>query len=80
MRSELEESLEVLPEVGGSTGLKGQHIGPAVLFTDVQHGAAGEEGIARHTQAGLREVAFQGWGESSKGFEFAILFDGFVGG
>lgn len=69
---------EVLPQVGGPAALEGQHEGPVILFTDVEHGAAGEEGIAADTQAGLRKVSLEGRGESGEGFEFAILFDFFV--
>lgn len=73
--NELEECDEVPPEVGGSTGLESQDEGPVVVVADVQHGSAGEEGIACHTQGGLREVAFQGWSESGEGVEFTVLFD-----
>ena len=78
LREKLEEPLEVLPQVGSSTGLEGEYIRPVVLLTDVQHGAAGQEGIAANAQAGLREVPFVGGGQSGEGVEFAILFDCFV--
>lgn len=75
---ESEQSVEVLPQVGSSTGLEGQHEGPMGVFTDVQHGATGEERIAAHAQTGLREVPFEGGGKSGEGVEFAVLFDCFV--
>jgi len=78
---EFEESLEVLPQVGGAAPLEGQHVGPVILFTDIQHGAAGEKRIPANAQAGLRKVSLKCGGESvapRAPFELAILFDFFV--
>lgn len=77
---ELEKSEEVVPEVGGSPGLEGQDEGPVIQFTDVQDGAASEEGIAADAKRSLREVSLECGSESGEGLEFAILLDLFIGG